>query len=152
MCASQWGASNAAIRPGYWDYTKDLGGTRDLAKLAKPLATMNDAIPADAPLPAVDRLREFLATLPNVPFVIVSPPAYQTALPAPNSVGAARLARCKQALGDLVRSRPHGALLDFFVDGPIARDPNNFFDHIHYAEPVARTIEDGVAYAVTAMK
>jgi hypothetical protein len=134
---------------GYWDYTKDLGPARDPAKLAKPLVTMNDGIPVSAPLPAVGRLREFLKDLPpDVPFVVLLPPAYQTALPAPGSVGAMRLARCKQALAELVASRPRGAFLDFFLDGPVARDANNFFDHIHYGEAVARMIEDGIAGAV----
>lgn len=134
---------------GFWDYTKDLGPARDPAKLAKPLITMNDGIPVSAPLPAVHRLGEFLSLLPpDVPFVVVLPPAYQTALPAPGSVGAARLARCKQALADLVGGRPRGAFLDFFLDGPVARDANNFFDHIHYGEAVARMIEDSIAEAV----
>jgi hypothetical protein len=134
---------------GFWDYTTDLAPARDPAKLAKPLITMNDGIPVSAPLPAVDRLREFLKNLPpDVPFVVVLPPAYRTALPAPGSVGAARLARCKQALADLVASRPRGAFLDFFVDGPVARDADNFFDHIHYTEGVARMIEAGIAQAI----
>jgi hypothetical protein len=135
---------------GYWDYTRNpAAAVHHPEQLAKPLAVMNDAVAVDAPLPALDRLRTLLATLPSdMPFVVVMPPVYRTALPAPGSRGATRLARCKDILAALVRARPRGAFLDFFVDGPVARDANNFFDHIHYGEAVARMIEDGVASAL----
>lgn len=131
---------------GYWDYQTEMRGTRDPAKLERPFTLQNDGVPADAPLPAIERLRDALAELPsNTPVVILMPPAYHTGLPAPGSVGAARLARCKAALADLAASRPRTALLDFFVDGDIARKADNFLDHIHYIGNVARVLEDAVA-------
>lgn len=138
---------------GYWDYQREMRGTRDVAKLEQRFTLQNDGVPADAPLPALDRLREALATLPpDAPFVIVMPPAFRSALPLPGSIAAARLARCKAAFAELAASRPRSDMLDFFVDGEIARNADNFLDHIHYTGNVALLIEDAIAARIREMR
>ncbi len=105
---------------------------------------------ADAPLPALDRLRDELMRLPpDAPVVIVMPPVYRAFLPKPESPQATRLAACKAAFAALAASRAHGAFIDFLVDGAIARDPDNFRDEVHYHSNVAQAIERSIAKAIT---
>jgi hypothetical protein len=128
---------------GYWDYERDLIAPADARKLEEPASVVTDASPAEMPLPAIEHLRDAIAGLaPTVPIVIVDPPVFHSALPLPASRGAARIARCKAALAASLAGRPNSGFLDFFEDGPIARDQNNFRDHLHYRANVARMIED----------
>lgn len=133
-----------------WDYRDDVRLRRD-GTLDIPFVLMNEAVPPDAPYPAIDRLRTFIASLPaDTPFVIVMTPAYHTALPPAGGNGAARLARCKTLLSSLISGRPRSGLVDFFVDGPLARSPDNFLDHIHYPRTTALPIEDAIAETLRA--
>jgi hypothetical protein len=133
-----------------WDYRIEATLPRDQL-LAIPFSLMNEAVPPDAPYPAIDRLRAFIASLPReTPVVIAMPPAYYTALPPPGGNGAARLARCKALLSELVAGRPHSGFADFVVDGPLAHDKNNFIDLIHYQRPMAMLIEDAIAEKLNA--
>lgn len=129
---------------GYWDYHREMQAKRDPTLFEQPFVQVNDAVPADAPLPAVDRLRDTLAAVPDMPLLIVFPPAYSNSLPRPGSIGAARLDRCKAAFTAVAAARPHSRSIDMFVDSPIARNRDYFLDPVHYTHPVARLIEEAM--------
>jgi hypothetical protein len=100
------------------------------------------AKPANTYFPALLELEGVLARLrPQAGFVIVMPPVYRTILPRPGTQIAADLAACKAALARLVADRPRSGFLDYLIDGPISRDPDNFMDLEHYRMNIARLIE-----------
>jgi hypothetical protein len=109
------------------------------------------AVKANTFFPALEAFDGLLAELPReARFVIMMPPAYQTNLPRPGTQDAADLLACKAALAQRLgrRGAARGvALLDYLVDGSIARDPENFMDMVHYRRRVARIIEDGIIAA-----
>jgi hypothetical protein len=102
-----------------------------------------------APLPAVERLREELSALsPTVPVIIVVPPVFHSALPAPGRPEEARMNVCKAALAAVAAVHRRGAFIDFLADGAIARDPDNFLDHVHYRHDVAGIVEQAIGKAI----
>jgi hypothetical protein len=110
-------------------------------------AAASAAVPANTRFPALDAFDGLLAELPpQTRFMIMMPPAYQTSLPRPGTQEAADLAACKARLAGSL-GRQGFALVDYMVDGPVARDPKNFLDMVHYRTNVARIIEDGIIAA-----
>jgi hypothetical protein len=102
--------------------------------------------PVSAPFPNLDALELALAEIePGSPVVLWLPPVYAGALPVPGSPAEARLAECKARLRAIVAERPHTDLVDLWKDGPGLRDPENFIDHMHFLDPVARSIESALA-------
>jgi hypothetical protein len=102
------------------------------------------AVQADTYFPALEAFDGLLAAMPpQTRFIIMMPPAYQMKLPRPGTQEAVDLAACKAGLARRL-GRQGVALLDYMVDGQIARDPENFLDMVHYRNNVARIIEDGV--------
>ncbi|HME25661.1 MAG TPA: hypothetical protein VKI44_30735 [Acetobacteraceae bacterium] len=96
-------------------------------------------------LPWVDRLRAFLATVPqSVHVILVMPPVYYTVLPHPGSEQAAAIDACKAALSQAVADRPLGSFLDFRVDSDGTRDATDFVDTIHYREKLAGQMADRI--------
>jgi hypothetical protein len=63
-------------------------------------------------------------------------------------ISAFQLDECKSRMRHVVQSRPRGAFLDYFVDTPMARDRQNFWDEEHYRSNVAREIESAIAQAI----
>jgi hypothetical protein len=97
--------------------------------------------------PALEAFDGVLAELPRgTRFVIMMPPVYHLSLPQPGTPAAADLAACKAAVAQRL-GRQGIALLDYMVDGPLARTPENFMDMVHYRGGVARIIEDGIIAA-----
>lgn len=132
----------------YANYDLSLTAPVDRRALEQPFNLAFGGEP-QAQLPAMQRLRAELADIPStVPIVIVLPPVFRSALPAHGSPEEARMTRCKKGLADVAASRPGGAFVDFLEDGAIARDPDNFLDHVHYRSNVARTIEQSIAKAI----
>jgi hypothetical protein len=128
-----------------WNFHPD-AATADPAE-PKPAdaARPPDAGP-DASFPAIERLDAVLAELaPDTSFVILIPPVYETQLPRPGTPFAADLSACKAELARRVASRRRSGFLDFMVDGPISRDPENFMDDVHYRQNIARLIEARIA-------
>src|SRR5262249_31722970 len=83
-------------------------------------------LPANNYFPALEPSDVWLSELPpQAKFVIMMPPVYQTNLPHAGTQDAADLVAC---MGELARrlGRQGIALLDYLVDGPISRDPENF--------------------------
>lgn len=131
---------------GYWDY--EAGRTWSFRPdLAQDFAGMRqDAEGSGVSLPGIDRLKLFIASLPEtVPVVLVMPPVFVTALPRAGSAEEANAAHCKASLARLVAGRPHSGFIDAFVDGPPTRDPMNFMDHTHYRASLAKIIESDIA-------
>lgn len=96
-------------------------------------------------LPWVDRLRAFLADLPqSVRVVIAMPPVYFTLLPQPGSKQAADLDACKAALAKIVSDRQGSGFLDFRLDTEAAHDAVRFADALHSGEGLARQMEDAI--------
>ena len=130
---------------GFADY--EAGKVWNFHPLEAPEAasgTADAAVEANTYFPALEVFDALLAGLPpHSRFVIVMPPLYHTALPRQGSQEAADLVACKAALGQRL-GRQGVAFLDYQVDGPLARDPQNFMDMVHYRRPVARLIEDGI--------
>jgi hypothetical protein len=107
-------------------------------------ASASAAVEANAYFPALDAFDGLLAELSReTRFMIMMPPAYHARLPRPGTQEAADLAACKAGLVRRL-GRQGVALLDYMVDGGIARDPGNFLDMVHYRNNVARIIEDGI--------
>jgi hypothetical protein len=93
-------------------------------------------------------LGAILRSLPaTATVVLVFPPREAGALPAPGSAGAAAIAACKSAAQELADGDTRVKIVDFLGDTAIARDPDNFWDNIHYRGIVARQIEDQVVAA-----
>lgn len=107
------------------------------------------AMPANTHFPALEALDPLLAELPaQTKFVTMMPPLHHTMLPRPGTQAAADLAACKAELTRHLGSR--GAFIDYMVDGPISRDPENFMDAGHYRHNIARLIEARIATALDA--
>lgn len=129
---------------GYMDY--ESGRVRNFhpaaATAAVETGTAVPAKPVDTAFPALAELDAVLARLPaQTGFVIVMPPVYRAMLPRPGTQIAADLPACKAALAGRLVGRPRSGFLDYLVDGPIGRDPDNFMDQEHYRMNIARLIE-----------
>jgi hypothetical protein len=124
---------------GYWDY-EQLGHAE-----FRPAPPPDELPEAAMNFPAIQPLANFLASVPDIPVVLVMPPVIASNLPQPDSYGSARLAICKTALAGLVAGRPHSNFLDFRVDDPLTRDQNNFLDPLHYRAKIARRMEQRIA-------
>ena len=72
------------------------------------------------------------------------PPVQASYLPPSGSLLEARLDAVQG--GDRPRSPggSRGGFLDFRVDGPEVHGSDNFFDRVHYKNPLAREIEDQI--------
>ena len=103
--------------------------------------------------PAAEQLAALLATAPaTLPVILVRPPVYRTALPAPGTPDASSETACRDAFGALAAKRPRTALIDWRRDRPELRDPNQFFDHSHYRQPIARLVEADIAAALARLR
>jgi hypothetical protein len=134
---------------GYRDYDSDhewpAGGVRGELDLPAD----DGAMPARVDFAAASRLRAFLAELPTeTNVVLVFPPRYFNGLPAPGSGAAAVFARCKETYREFAATRARTSVVDFAVDGEIARDDRLFWDRMHYRQSVARIVEHGIAGAM----
>lgn len=133
---------------GYLDYEAGkVWNFHPPAAVEPAVAAAPAAVQANTSFPALEALDGLLAELPpQTRFMIMMPPAYQAFLPRPGTQEAADLAACKAGVARRL-GRQGIALLDYMVDGPIARDPQNFMDMVHYRAPVARILEDGIIAA-----
>jgi hypothetical protein len=96
--------------------------------------------------PALERLDELLAGLPKtVPIVIVMPPQFVALIPIRESGAEQARNICKAAIARRVRGRARSGLIDFLVESPITRNPENFMDEEHYRTNVAIIIEQQIA-------
>lgn len=142
---------------GYWNYEEGYevqGFHSDPARRAKLLAP-NEAGGGNAtgPFPAAEKLRALLARqAPDVPVVLLRPPNFVSALPVPGSADAAADTACRNAFAALAASRPRTALVDWRIDRPENREPDNYFDHSHYRLGIARLVEADIAAALNGFR
>jgi hypothetical protein len=131
---------------GYWDYER--GRVWAFApNVPEGLVPASDMRPPQRWFPAVERLQALVTELPaETGLVVLFPPTFVTALPVAGSALAEWTAECKGAFARLVERR--GTLLDFQVDGEVARDPKNFMDVTHYRAGVARKVENAIIAAL----
>lgn len=141
-------SGQGGLRPdGYWDYAELYrangldGADASRRRLAEPVGfPVNES----GRFPALDRLRAALAALPReTAVVLVWPPLYRTALPAPDTAGSRTAAACRAGLERIARARPRTAFLDL-LDAR-ADDPAAFYDHDHVRHAPAMEIEREVA-------
>ena len=133
---------------GFWDY--EALGPREFQPVITP---RDDGGPAPAEVsdefPGVALLAGALGKLPpDVPVVLVIPPAYYTMIPRPGSARAAEETACQSALKRLVAGRPRNNLIDFRVDNALTRERANFMDYGHYRAKIARLMEQGIADSI----
>ncbi len=146
-------SGQGGIRPdGYWDYgpIQDGVGLGDREASHRRLAGRTEfPVNASGRFPALDRLEEAFSGLPRETAVLLlRPPVYRTALPEPGSAGAATAGACRDRMAAAAASRPRTAFLDLFGPGPRADDPDDYYDHDHYRDPMAVRIERDVAAAL----
>lgn len=138
---------------GFIDY--ELPGGRTF--VPPPLTAGSPVVPPVAfpklEFPAVDRLAEAIADLPqDAALIVVRPPVFFTSVPAQGSSEAARLDQCQAAFERLLQSRARGGFLNFRVDSEMTRDPRNFLDASHYLSPLAKHVEAGIAAATDELR
>ncbi|WID97569.1 hypothetical protein QO058_04705 [Bosea vestrisii] len=150
-------APERARPDGYWDYEAgyEVQGFHSdpvrRARLLEPLDTSGGNI--TGPFPAATALREVLGRMaPDVPVVLVRPPNFVSALPVPGSAGAGADAACRDAYAALVASRPKTALIDWRIDRPENRAPDNYFDHTHYRQKIAGPLGADIAEAIIGLR
>lgn len=142
---------------GYWNYESNYasqGYDADPAIRAK-LDGTGEALTRNLTgrYPAAEELAALLAAAPaTLPVILVRPPVYRTALPAPGTPDASSEAACREAFAALAAKRPRTALIDWRRDRPELRDPNQFFDHSHYRQPIARLVEADIAAALVRLR
>jgi hypothetical protein len=94
------------------------------------------------------------AVLPEVPVetvvILLFPPRYYTALPAPGTVDADETAACKKAYRDVAATRPRTVVLDFLKDDPLMHIDEYFLDRAHYLRPITDKVEDALAETIKA--
>jgi len=145
-----WGLRRPFDPRGYLDYETGRTWNFHPGPFAEPDGAVA-AREADTYFPAIDAFDEILAAVPaQTSLVMVVPPVYRAALPAPGTQLAADLAACKATLAQRMAARPRGSFIDFMIDGPISRDPENFMDMEHFRMNVARMIEARIAAAMDA--
>jgi hypothetical protein len=137
---------------GYWDYEAgyEVQGYHQRpeirARLEQPLEAGGGNV--DGPFPAATGLEELMKSSPQTALILVRPPVYVTALARPGTRDALADAACRKAYAELAARRPHTVLIDWRVDRPALHDPNLFFDHSHYRQPIARLVEADIADAL----
>lgn len=92
------------------------------------------------------------AFLPEVPpetvVILLFPPRYYTALPAPGTLDAEQTAACKQTYRDIAATRPRTVVLDFLKDDPLVHVDEYFLDRAHYLRPITDKVEDAIAATI----
>jgi hypothetical protein len=142
---------------GYWDYEPEyigLGYTTNpvirkrLEQTPDPSAPRFDRDPLEwkRRFPAAERLKEIAASLPaETALILVIPPSYKNLLPLPGTEQAFVNQACKAAITTAAQAHARTAVIDWRVDRPENRDPDLFFDMMHYRQPVAKAIEKDIA-------
>lgn len=143
------GGRDRARPDGYWDYdpiyeSQGFEGEEKRAQLMqyKPEDVVNES----GAFPALDALGEVLARLPAETVVaLMSPPAFVTGQPRPDTPEGRTEDACTAALSALAQSRPRTFLIDWRGTLPETGNPDDYFDQVHYKGVLARQLEEQVA-------
>jgi hypothetical protein len=103
--------------------------------------------------PALDALSELIEHSPaTISFVLVWTPRYINIIPQPGSRAATSDKECKAFLLRRTAVLRNVRVLDWSEeDRADNHDPMNFYDHIHYREPLARHVEEETARSFAAL-
>jgi len=150
-------APERARADGFWDYEAgyEVQGFHSdpvrRAKLLEPLDISGGN--TSGPFPAAAALRALLdAAAPEVPVILVRPPNFITALPRPDTAEAIADRACRDAYAALAAQRKRTALVDWRVDRPENRQPDNYFDHTHYRRTIAGPLAADIAAAINRLR
>jgi hypothetical protein len=95
--------------------------------------------------PALDHIEAVLARLPaGTRVLLIMPPQFAASLPAGASAARRELAVCKHDLMSRASERNWG-FIDYLLDTPLSRNPENFWDAEHFRMNVAQAIEQRIA-------
>lgn len=137
---------------GYVDYAAtyaalDPTGEKGRAEREKRVDAYASA-PAQGPYGPLVALDRALAARPSgLAVVLLRPPVFRTAQPAPGGASAAAAAACGAEMAALAARHPGVVALDWLA-APGVGDSANFHDREHYAAPFARRMEAAVAQAL----
>jgi hypothetical protein len=149
------GRAKPAPADGYDDYERDhvwhpMAAAEAMGGPETPAEGAASAAPDFAAAPL---LRQLLAVLPpEATVVLVVPPRYRAAAPAPGSPAAAQEQACLRLYGEIARGRPRTALIDFAARPAFSDAADLWWDPIHYRAPVAREMEAEIATALREAK
>lgn len=142
---------------GYWDYGAAFRETRPGAVsergvfLGRYLPDM--PVNTSGQFPAARHLAQALAALPaQTRVILIHPPVYVTAIPAPGTAEEGAAKACKAAFAAVAQARPGTAVIDWLTNIPEARDPSLWFDHTHYRLPLAEKIEASIAATLRSLE
>lgn len=97
---------------------------------------------------ALDTLRAALARFsPTTHKVLVFTPVYARTL-STQGTWVQNIATCKAKANSLAATLPNTTVIDFLQKAPLTENDANFWDGIHYREPVAEAIEHAIALAL----
>lgn len=141
---------------GYFDFTQDFGAY-DLARTRQRI--YGSPTPS-APPPVVD-LEPTAEDVPHMANLELLPALLDAAPPATRVVllippmhvwhvhgSAAAYRECKRQALAVAARRADLVVLDYLLDGPLTREDRNYWDAIHYGDPIAARIERDVAAAI----
>ena len=109
-----------------------------------------DVPPGTAPrrLPALPMLASALQALPGgTRKILFFTPAHVSQQGAPGSDAAANWAACKARVAEIAVQVPNAVLADFLIPSPITADQANYWDPVHYREPIADRLMADLAAA-----
>lgn len=140
----QLGLAPADDARGYQDY--ETGHYRNfhpgpLQPVQRPVVA-----PLDTPFAGFSLLDKVLAELPSTTKVVfLMSPVYQVWLDELDPQIAADLPRCKAEVARRADARPNTTFLDYYVEGPISHNSENFMDTQHFRLNIARLLEARIA-------
>jgi hypothetical protein len=124
------------------------GGPREIAPVVPPYATSEVDLLSWG-FPALAWLEQILAATPvTTRRLLVFMPVHVVSQPVPGSRVAAREQVCKSHIAEISR-RYEAALIDFRIRSALTTIDANYWDPLHYRLPVAHSIVDAIARAVS---
>ncbi|MCC7120889.1 MAG: hypothetical protein IT493_04965, partial [Gammaproteobacteria bacterium] len=141
---------------GYFDFTRDFGAY-DLARTRQRVYG-SPTPPAPPPVVDLEPTAEDVPRMANLELLPAlldaAPPATRVVLLIPPMHvwhvhgSAAAYRECKRQALAVAARRADLVVLDYLLDGPLTREDRNYWDAIHYGDPIAARIERDVAAAI----
>ena len=114
------------------------------ARWGRPAAV--PAIGRPHPIPTMPLLAEALAALPaSTRKILFFTPGHISLQGTPGSDYAAMLDACRTQVNDVAAGVANTSVLDFAIPSPITDDIGNFWDPVHYRQPIADRIAADLA-------
>ena len=121
-------------------------GPHEIEAVDPPYAP-TDAQRASWQFPALPWLDDILSRFQGR-VVLAFMPAHVSAQPVPGSAKAARSQECKRRIEEMAK-RYRASLVDFNIKSEITSKDDNYWDRLHYREPIADRIVADLAEALT---